>query len=89
MIAFGWDQARSVLQGWRELIASADAALDVMFGAVFTPNGLVFYTIPTWAGDPDRAVARIAGARALGQPVLDDAGQRVLAVTDVISARIS
>ncbi len=78
-IAFGWDEARSVLRGWRDLVASADDALDVMFGAMSTPNGRVLFTAPTWAGDPGHAAAQVAGVRALGEPVLDDVGRRALA----------
>jgi FAD/FMN-containing dehydrogenase len=80
-IAFGWDQARSVLRGWRELMTSADDALDVMFGAMSTPGGLVLYTAPTWAGDPDHAAGQVARVRALGEPVLDDVDRRALADT--------
>src|SRR5262245_2689624 len=80
-IAFGWDQARSVLIGWRELMASADDALDVMFGAMHTPDGLVLFTAPTWAGDPGHAASQVARVRALGEPVLDDVGRRALADT--------
>jgi hypothetical protein len=81
MIAFGWDQARSVLEGWRDLTAFADDALDVVFGALYTPAGRVLHTVPTWAGDPGRAAAQIARVRALGEPVLEDVGQRALADT--------
>jgi FAD/FMN-containing dehydrogenase len=80
-IAFGWEQARPVLRGWRDLMASADDALDVMFGAMTTPAGLVLYTAPTWAGDPTHAAAQVAHVRALGEPVLDDVDQRALADT--------
>ncbi|PZG13857.1 FAD-binding oxidoreductase [Nonomuraea aridisoli] len=80
-IAFGWDQARSVLLGWRKVMASADDALDVMFGAMHTPAGLVLYTTPAWAGDPGDAARQIAQIRALGAPVLDDVDRRALADT--------
>jgi len=80
-IAFGWDQARLVLQGWRDLTASADDALDVTFAALHMPGGLVLFTRLTWAGDPSTAVAQVARVRALGQPVLDDVGVRALADT--------
>ena len=80
-IAFGWEQARSVLEGWRDLMASADDALDVMFGAMSTPDGLVLFTAPTWAGDPDHAAEQVARVRALGEPVLDDVDRRALADT--------
>ena len=79
MIAFGRDQARSVLRGWRELVASADDALDVMFGALHTPVGLVLFTAPTWAGDPGDAARELTRVRALGEPVLEDVGERALA----------
>jgi FAD/FMN-containing dehydrogenase len=78
-VAFGWHQARSVLRGWRDLVASADDALDVMFGAMSTPAGLVLYTVPTWAGDPGDAAGQVARVRALGDPVLDDVDRRALA----------
>jgi len=80
-IAFGWHQARSVLRGWRELMASADDALDVMFGAMSTPAGRVLFTAPTWAGDPGQAARQVAWVRALGDPVLDDVDRRALADT--------
>jgi FAD/FMN-containing dehydrogenase len=81
MIAFGWNQARRVLQGWRDLTALTDDALNVAFGAMYTPAGRVLYTIVTWAGDPGRAPAEVARVRALGEPVLDDVGVRALAET--------
>jgi hypothetical protein len=62
-------------------MASADDALDVMFGAMHTPGGLVLYTAPTWAGDPGQAASHVAGVRALGEPVLDDVDRRALADT--------
>jgi hypothetical protein len=83
-IAFGWDQARSVLRGWRDLMASADDALDVMFGAMSTPHGLVLYTAPTWAGDPSQASEQVARVRGLGGPVLDDVDRRAMA--DIVHA---
>jgi hypothetical protein len=81
MIAFGWDQARSVLRGWRDLMASADDALDVGLAAMSTPAGLVVFTAPTWAGDPGQAAGQVARVRALGEPVLDDVDRRALADT--------
>jgi FAD/FMN-containing dehydrogenase len=80
-IAFGWDQARSVLRGWRDMVASADDALDVMFGAMATPGGMVLFTAPTWAGDPGQAAGQVARVRALGEPVLDDVDRRAMADT--------
>jgi FAD/FMN-containing dehydrogenase len=78
-IAFGWDQARSVLRGWRDLAASVDDALDVGVAAMTTPAGLALFTAPTWAGDPGQAEQQVARVRALGQPVLDDVDRRALA----------
>ena len=81
LIAFGWEQAAAVLRGWRDLTAEADDALDVMFGALHTPAGLVLFTSPTWAGDPAGGQEQIARVRALGTPVLEDVGRRALAAT--------
>jgi FAD/FMN-containing dehydrogenase len=80
-IAFRWDQARSVLRGWRDLMASADDALNVTFVAMSAQGGLVLSTAPTWAGDPGHAAAQVARVRALGEPVLDDVDRRALADT--------
>ena len=44
MIAFSWDQARDVLRGWHAVTA-VDDALDVMFGAMATPDGTVKKTV--------------------------------------------
>jgi hypothetical protein len=60
-------------------MASADDALDVMFGALHTPGGLVLFTGPTWAGAPGSAADQLARVRALGEPVLADVGERALA----------
>ncbi|MYW90759.1 FAD-binding oxidoreductase [Amycolatopsis rubida] len=79
LIAFPMDQARSVLRGWRSLVASACDALDVMFGVMTTPAGKVVFTSPTWSGDPARGVEQMDAVRALGDPVIDDVGHRALA----------
>jgi hypothetical protein len=53
--------------------------LDVMFGAMSTPAGLVVYTAPTWAGGPrprSRAGPPRSGAR---RTRADDVDQRALA----------
>jgi FAD/FMN-containing dehydrogenase len=80
-IGFGWDQAPSVLRGWRDLTASADDALDVGFAAMTTPSGLVLFTAPTWAGDPGQAEKQVARVRALGQPAVDNVDRQALADT--------
>jgi len=79
--AFGWDQARSVLRGWRDLTASADDALDLGLAAMSTPAGLVLATAPTWAGDPAQAAEQFARVRALGEPMLDNVDRQALADT--------
>ncbi|WP_026413930.1 FAD-binding oxidoreductase [Actinomadura oligospora] len=79
MLAFPWDQARPVLRAWRTLMATADDALDVMFGAMSTPDGRIIFTLPTWAGDPGQAAGQIDRVRAFGDPVLDDVDRRALA----------
>jgi hypothetical protein len=62
-------------------MASADDALDVMFGAMSTPGGMVLFTAAAWAGDPGQAAGQVAELRALGDPVLDDVGRRAMADT--------
>ena len=79
-IAFSWDQARSILVGWAELMERADDALDVKFVVAATSHGRLLTLIPTWSGPPDQAEAQIAAVRALGQPVLDDVVRVPLAV---------
>ncbi|WP_020497344.1 FAD-binding oxidoreductase [Sciscionella marina] len=79
MIAFPMDQARSVLRGWRDLVASASDSLDVMFGAMTTPAGKVVFTSPTWSGDPVLGVEQMDAVRALGEPMIDDVGDHALA----------
>ena len=70
-----------MLRGWRDLTASANDALDVMFGAMATPAGLGLFTAPTWAGAPGQAAEQVARVPALGEPVLDDVDRRALADT--------
>lgn len=78
-IAFAWDEARSVLRGWRELTARTDDALDVMFAVMMTPNGRVLAMLPTWSGATADADRHILQVRALGTPVLDGVGRMSLA----------
>jgi hypothetical protein len=78
-IGFSWTQARHVLDGLRRLHSELDDALDVMFGAMHAPEGLVLSTSPVWAGPADTASAQINRVRTLGDPVADDVGSRRLA----------
>ena len=75
---FPWRQAHSVMSAWTEA-ASSDDALDVAFGALHTPAGLVLVLNPTWAADPDRGDASISRLRALGDPVIDHVGRMTMA----------
>jgi hypothetical protein len=78
-IAFAWDEAGSVLHGWRDLTSRADDALDVVFGVAMTPNGPVLSMRPTWSGDAADAQAQVAHVRALGEPVTDRVARMPLA----------
>ena len=78
-IAFPWDQARSVLHGWRELTSRAEDALDVMFAVAMTPNGRVLSLNPTWCGDAAAGAEQIAQVRALGQPIMEQVAAMPLA----------
>lgn len=53
-----------------------DDALDVMFGAIRTPEGPVLFTTPVWAGSADAGPAHIGRVRSLGDPVIDDVARR-------------
>jgi FAD binding domain/Berberine and berberine like len=70
-IAFPFEQAFSVVDGLRTLIAHADDSLDVGFGVITTPVGRVVFTHPTWCGDAEQSEIQIAQVRALGDPVID------------------
>jgi hypothetical protein len=78
-IAFAWDEARSVLNGWRDLMSRADDALDVVFALAMTPNGPVLSMRPTWSGDAVDAQGQVAQVRALGEPVMDRVARTPLA----------
>lgn len=78
MIAFPWSEGREVLRKWHA-VASLDDRLDVMFGAMTTPAGLVLFTTPMWLGDPDEDQAWLDQVRALGTPVLDQVARIPLA----------
>lgn len=79
MLAFGWAQASSVLRGLRELQGELADALDVMFGAIRTPDGPVLFTTPVWAGSIEAGAVQIQRVRSLGDPVVDDVARRPLA----------
>ncbi len=80
MIAFPWGQARDVLRGWHAVTA-VDDGLDVMFGAMVTPGGLVLFTTPLWTGDAATARPHLDRVRALGDPVMDDVARMPLAAS--------
>jgi FAD/FMN-containing dehydrogenase len=84
MVAFGWAQAPSVLSGLRGLHGELDDALDVMFGAIRTPDGPVLFTTPVWAGSAEAGSAQISRVRSLGDAVIDDVARRPL--VDVVRA---
>ncbi|ONI84646.1 hypothetical protein ALI22I_29340 [Saccharothrix sp. ALI-22-I] len=70
MVLFGLDQARTVLRGYRELIAAAPDELTVMTGFFAGPDGqALLYLLPSWSGDPGRAQGHATRISSLGKPI--------------------
>lgn len=87
MIAFGWAQARSVLSSLSELVSGAEDALDVTFGVLNTPGGLVVLLNPTWAGAAERGDEHMLRMRALGDPAIDQVDRMTLAAAVRLNER--
>jgi FAD/FMN-containing dehydrogenase len=75
MFLFPLDQARTVLRGYREVVAEAPGDLTVMAGSFAGPDGVfLLFLLPTWTGaaaDGEPWLARLAS---LGTPISADHG---------------
>jgi hypothetical protein len=75
LIAFPWSEAKSVLQGYATLAASAPDELSIMAGIFSGPDDrpLLLLT-PTWSGDLSEGRQVVAELERLGTPVLSRVG---------------
>ncbi|MEV3989106.1 FAD-binding oxidoreductase [Streptomyces sp. NPDC049837] len=70
LLLFPLTEARTVLRGYRELIAEAPDELTVMAGFFTGPEGApVLFLLPVWSGDPARGEEATAPLARLGTPV--------------------
>jgi len=67
MLVFPFAEAKSVLQGCVEMLASAPEELTAQLGFVTSPDGPpVVFVVPTWCGLPEEGTARLAPFYKLG-----------------------
>lgn len=71
MVMYPFEQAASVLHGYREVIADAPDELTVLAGFVTGPTGApVVFVAPTWSGDLAAGDAAVAPLTRLGTPLM-------------------
>jgi FAD/FMN-containing dehydrogenase len=72
MILYPMDQAKSVLQFYREFARNAPDELMAYSGFIVTPDGLpVTMVFPAWLGDVKDAEKNLAPLRSFGTPIAD------------------
>ena len=70
LLLFGLEQAKTVLRGYRELIAEAPDELTVMTGFLSGPDGNpLLFLFPVWSGELARGEREIARFEQLGTPL--------------------
>jgi FAD/FMN-containing dehydrogenase len=75
LVLFPPSQARTVLHGYRELIAEAPDELTVMTGFSGGPDGRpLLFLLPVWMGDRARGETVVDRVRRLGTPVTGQLG---------------
>jgi FAD/FMN-containing dehydrogenase len=81
MLMFPFAEARAVLTGYAEVLATAPDELTVMAGFLPGPDGQpLTFLCPFWSGeDLDAGEAAIARLRTLGHPIVDQIGPMPLA----------
>ena len=71
IILFPWSEARSVLRGYGEMMASAPDELSMLAGILPGPDGSpVIFLGPIWSGRPEEHERVIAQLQSLGAPIL-------------------
>jgi len=72
MILYPMDQAKAVIQFYREYARSVPDELMAYSGFIVTPDGLpVTFVLPAWLGDVRDAEKHLAPLRAFGTPLAD------------------
>lgn len=75
VILFPWEDARSVLRGYNELMSSAPDELSVAAALATGPDGKpIVILAPTWSGDPEEGQRVIARIQGLGTPLVTRIG---------------
>ncbi|HEU5158515.1 MAG TPA: FAD-binding oxidoreductase [Streptosporangiaceae bacterium] len=83
LVLFPLTQGRTVLRGYRELIAEAPDDLTVMAGFFGGPDGRpLLFLLPAWVGDHARGEAIVNRLRRLGTPVTGQIGR--IAYQDIL-----
>ena len=71
MLLFPFAEARAVLEGCVDIMATAPEELAIQLGLVCGPDGLpLAMVVPTWCGPPAQGEARLAPFLGLGTPVI-------------------
>jgi len=71
MLLFPFAEARAVLEGCVDIMATAPEELAIQLGLVGGPDGLpLAMVVPTWCGPPAQGEARLAPFLGLGTPVI-------------------
>jgi FAD/FMN-containing dehydrogenase len=75
VIHFPWEDARSVLRGYNEIMSSAPDELSVAAALATGPDGKpVVVLVPTWSGEQGEGQRIIAHLQSLGTPLMTRVG---------------
>ena len=76
MILYPMEQAKAVMQFYREYARTVPDELMAYSGFIVTPDGLpVTFVLPAWLGDLEEADKHLAPLRAFGAPIADMIGE--------------
>jgi FAD/FMN-containing dehydrogenase len=75
LVLYPYDQSRTVLRSFREVLATAPDELTVMSGYFGGPDGNpLLFLLPLWTGRPAEGTERLAQLEKLGTPVMAQLG---------------
>ncbi|ASY31536.1 MULTISPECIES: FAD-dependent oxidoreductase [unclassified Streptomyces] len=76
MVMFPWQEARTVLSGFAELLAEAPDGLTLLLEMTVAPGvGPALVVVPVWSGDPRHADAHLGRVLRLGTPAHSTVGR--------------